>query len=105
MISPKLHWPVEQIEAFCRKWKIVRMEMFGSALRDDFRDDSDVDLLVEWLPDARWSLFDHVHMEDEISEILGRKVDLISRRGLERSANPYRKDAIMSTARPVYEAG
>ncbi|MCC6156736.1 MAG: nucleotidyltransferase domain-containing protein [Deltaproteobacteria bacterium] len=103
MISPKLHWPVEQIEAFCRKWKIVRMELFGSALRGDFRDDSDVDVLVVWEPDTGWDLFDQVHMSDEMSEILGRRVDFVSRRGLERSGNPYRRDEILKTAQVVYE--
>src|SRR5688572_32164877 len=61
--------PQEQIEAFCRKWKIREFALFGSVLRDDFRPDSDVDVLVEFEPDTRFSLFDFVHMQDELGQI------------------------------------
>ena len=57
--------PKEKIADFCRKWKIVELSLFGSVLRDDFRPDSDVDILVTFSPDAEWSLLDHVAMEEE----------------------------------------
>ena len=96
--------PKEQIADFCRKWKIVELSLFGSVLRDDFRPDSDIDLLVTFSPDAEWSLVDHMAMEEEMSAIFGRKVDLISRRAIERSENHIRRKAILETAQPYYVA-
>jgi len=93
-----------KIAEFCRRWKITEFALFGSVLRDDFRPDSDVDVLVTFAPDAEWSLFDHVDMEEELSAMLDRKVDLISRRAVERSDNWIRRKAILSTAEPVYVA-
>ena len=74
----KLPIPIdpERIVDFCRRWKIAEFSVFGSVLREDFRPDSDVDVLVTFAPDAQYSLFDLVHIEEELKEILGRKVDL-----------------------------
>lgn len=99
-----LAWPLREIEEFCRRWKVVELSVFGSVLRDDFRPDSDVDLLVRFAPEARWSLFDHARMERELEGILGRKVDLVSRSAVERSPNWIRRQEILSTARPLYAA-
>ena len=96
--------PRDQIADFCRRWKIAELALFGSVLRDDFRPDSDVDVLVTFAADAQWSLFDHVDMEDELKEILGRPVDLVNRRGIERSRNPFRRKAILESAQVVHAA-
>lgn len=101
---PNLDIPKEKIAEFCQKWKIVELSLFGSVLRDNFRPDSDVDMLVTFAPDAEWSLFDHVAMEEELSEIFGRKVDMVSRRAIERSENYIRRKAILGTAQPYYVA-
>lgn len=101
---PKIELPDEQIAEFCRRWKIVELSAFGSVLRHDFRPDSDVDLLVTFAPDAEWSLFDHMAMEGELAALLGRKVDLVSRRGVERSQNWIRRQGILKSARPIYAA-
>ncbi len=95
----------ESVAEFCGRWKIAELAVFGSALRDDFAPDSDVDILVSFVEDADWSLLDHVAMEMELSEIVGRKVDLVSRRGIERSRNWIRKNTILSTAKRIYAAG
>ena len=94
----------DQVAAFCRRWKITNLSFFGSVLRDDFGPDSDVDVLVSFAPDAHWSLFDIVHMQEEIEEILGRQVDLVSRRAIEASRNYIRRKAILSSAEVVYGA-
>ena len=94
--------PKEQIADFCRKWRIVELSLFGSVLRDDFRSDSDVDVLVSFSHDADWSLLDHMAMEEEASAIFGRKVDLVSRKAIERSENYIRRKAILETAQPYY---
>jgi len=94
--------PKEKIANFCPKWKIVELCLFGSVLRDDFRPDSDIDILVTFSSDAEWSLLDHMAMEEELSAIFGRKVDLVSRKAIERSENYIRRKAILETAQPYY---
>jgi hypothetical protein len=84
-----------------QRWKVRGVAVFGSLLRSDFGPSSDVDLLVTFEPDAPWSLIDHEHMEQELADILGRNVDLVSRAGLERSANWIRRDQILGTARSI----
>lgn len=78
--------------------------MFGSVLSDDFGPDSDIDILVTFAPEAKRTLFDMVDMKEELEAIFGRKVDLVSRRGVESSRNPIRRKAILSSAKIVHVA-
>ena len=96
--------PKAEIEAFCRKWKIQRLELFGSAVRGELTPESDIDLLATWQPDAPWSLLDHVVMERELGELLGRRVDLLSRSAIETSRNWLLRKHILDSARVVYAA-
>jgi len=100
----KIELPEERIKVFCRKWKIVEFSLFGSVLREDFRPDSDVDVLVSFSPAARWSLLDIVEMEEELGRALGHRVDLVERSAVERSENYIRRRHILSSAEPVYVA-
>ena len=93
------------LSRFCQRWKIRELALFGSVLRDDFRLDSDVDVLVTFDTDADWSLLDHVRIQQDLEALLGREVDLVSRRGIERSANWIRRQAILDTAETIYAAG
>lgn len=104
MRKMNIEMPKDKIAEFCQRWKIIELSLFGSVLRDDFRPDSDVDVLVRFAPDAEWSLLDHVAMEEELSAILGRKVDVVSRSAIERSENYIRRKAILGTAQPYYVA-
>ncbi len=97
-------WPVEEITVFCRRWQITRLGLFGSVLREDFGPDSDVDILARFHPAARHTLLDLERMEDELESILGRDVDLLSWRGVERSRNRYRRKAILGSVEVVYDA-
>lgn len=101
--------PVEidsaRLEEFCQRWKIAELSAFGSVLREDFQPSSDLDLLVSFAPDARVGLLEHATMQQELSELLGRKVVLLSRRAVERSANPIRRQAILDSAVPLYVSG
>jgi uncharacterized protein len=97
-------WPREALADFCRRWKIVELALFGSALRQDFRPDSDLDLLVRFAPDAQWSLFDHGRMERELIDLLGREVDLVSRAAVEASPNWIRRREILGSAQTLYAA-
>lgn len=96
--------PQQQIADYCRRWKISEMALFGSVLRKDFQPDSDVDVLVRFQADARHTLFDMVRMQEDLKRILGREVDLVSRRGIERSRNHFRRKAILESAEVVYGA-
>ena len=101
----KLNYDIEAVRRFCRERGIIKLEIFGSALRDDFRPDSDVDLLCTLRPDSRCTLFGWADMQFKLEEIFGRPVDLVSRRAIERSQNHYRRQAILSTATPIYVEG
>ncbi len=95
----------EKIKDCCRRWKISEFSLFGSVLREDFRPDSDVDVLVTFAEDAKWSLFDLVTMQEELKEVLGREVDLVERRTVERSENYIRRRHILQSLEQVYVAG
>ena len=102
--STTLDLPREAIEAFCRRWRITELALFGSILGDDFGPNSDVDFLVTFDPDAHWTLFDLVEMEEELGTLLDRPADLVSRDAVERSENWIRRRAILDSARPYYVA-
>jgi hypothetical protein len=105
MVAPlRLPIDVEKLREFCQKWCISELAVFGSVLRDDFRSDSDVDFLATFDPESGSSLWHRQEMQKELSEIVGRHVDLVSRRGIEMSRNPLRRREILSTAETVYVA-
>lgn len=89
-----------RIRDFCRRHSVARLSLFGSVLRDDFSPESDIDVLVEFLPDVRCSLFDLGGMLMDLSEILGRQVDLRTPQDLSR----YFRDEVVSSARVLYAA-
>lgn len=101
----KLNFNREQLGQFCRQNGIARLELFGSALRDDFHGNSDVDLLATLRGDARPTLLDWADMQEKLAELFGHPVDLVSRRAIERSRNRYRKHSILSGAKPIYAEG
>ena len=104
MVNPQVALPREELAAFCRKNGIVRLAVFGSALRDDFGPDSDIDVLVDFDPSRRPSLLDVVEIESELSELLGRDVDMLTRASVERSRNYIRRRSILESTEVVYEA-
>ena len=103
-MSLRIDVDLTKIAEFCTRWKIVEFALFGSVLRDDFSADSDLDVLVTFAPNSKWTLFDHVDMQDELKVMLGRNVDLVSRSGIERSANYIRRKAILESAEVLYAA-
>ncbi len=94
--------PSDKLAAFCERWQIVELAIFGSILRDDFGPESDIDLLVSFREDARHSLFDMVRMERELETIFGRDVDLVERADIERSRNYLRRKAILEASETIY---
>lgn len=96
--------PKEKIAEFCLKWNICEFSLFGSVLRDDFQPESDIDILVTFRDDAKHTLFDLVHMKNELKKIFGREVDFVTRRSIESSRNYIRRKAILSSAEIIYAA-
>ena len=90
----------DRIGEFCGKWRIKEFSLFGSVLRDDFRPDSDVDILVTFDPDAPWTLWDHMDMQDELARVFGRKVDLKTPHCL----SVYFRDRVLQQAQVIYDA-
>jgi len=101
MQKKKFRIPRKKINEFCRRWGVVELSLFGSALRADFRPDSDVDVLVTFSKDAEISLFDLVQMKLDLEKMFHRPVDIIEKDALE---NPFRKREILRTAQVVYAA-
>ena len=96
--------PADGIAAFCERWQVTELALFGSVLRDDFGPDSDIDVLVAFKDGARHTLFDLSRMEEELKTLFGREVDLAERAGIEMSRNYIRRRAILQSAETVYAA-
>ncbi len=99
MVNKQLMIPSSQLSDFCQRYPIKRLLLFGSALRDEFGPESDIDILVEFEPGARISLFDMVTMEMELTEMFGRKVDFRTPQELSR----YFRQKVLDTAEVLYE--
>lgn len=99
-VKKRIPFNAKKIAVFCRRWKISEFSFFGSILREDFRSDSDVDVLVSFAPDAGWSLWDLITMKEELESMFSRKVDLIEKEAIR---NPYRRHSIL-TGREVFYA-
>ena len=103
-LRPRIALDHAQIEEFCRKWQIVEFSLFGSVLTNDFRPDSDVDVLVTFAKNAKWSTL-HLHrMEQVLAQLTGRPVDLLTKRGVESMENYIRRDSILRGTRVYYAA-
>lgn len=103
-VQERLKVPMSKIVDFCRRWRVKELSLFGSILQDDFRSDSDFDVLVTFNPGADWSLLDHLRMEQELQDLTGRDVDLVSRSAIEKSENWIRRKEILTTAQSIYVA-
>jgi uncharacterized protein len=98
-VSQRIQASPAQIAEFCQRWQITEFALFGSVLRDDFRPDSDIDVLVMFSSAAQWSLFDWVDLKDELEALFGRTVDIADKEGLK---NPYRRHEILRTHQVIY---
>ena len=102
MTIGKLDVPMERIKAFCHKWGIAELSLFGSSLRNDFRPDSDVDVLISFTPGHVMTLESYMDMRDELSAMFGgRDIDLVQKRLV---TNPFRRHEILRTREIVYAA-
>ena len=101
----KIHLPQPALAKFCQKWKIKEMSFFGSVLREDFRPESDIDVMVSFKDDATWGLLEFVRMKIELETLLDREVDLLTKKSIEQSHNWIRRQEILASSQVVYVAG
>ena len=92
--------PIEAIAEFCKQHNIIRLSLFGSILREDFRPNSDIDILVEFEPGQQVGLIRLGTIEADLSDLLGRQVDL----NTAGSLSPYFREQVLAEAEPIYDA-
>ena len=99
--NPAIRLPTRKIYAFCRRWQVAELALFGSVLTAEFNTDSDIDVLVTFAEGEQWSLFDLLHMQEQLEEIFQRPVDLVERDAIR---NPFRQRAISKNMQVIYAA-
>ena len=98
--------PMDKITEFCHRWQVTEFALFGSVLRDDFHPDrSDIDVMVQFHPEAHPTFTTLDQMESELKIIFDRDIDLITRQGIETSRNYLRRHEILSSAQVIYATG
>ncbi|MBW4517754.1 MAG: nucleotidyltransferase family protein [Timaviella obliquedivisa GSE-PSE-MK23-08B] len=102
MTVTAIELPMEKIAEFCDRWQVTEFALFGSILRDDFRPDSDIDVLITFSPTAKRGLTETLQMHDELQAIFDRKVDLLVKAAIERSENWLRRKNILESAQTIY---
>ena len=103
-LASRIGVPMSAIKAFCDRWEVVELALFGSVLRDDYRLSSDVDVLIRFRSKRTPGLFGITRMESELADLFARRVDLVNRAAIEGSRNYIRRKAILESARVVYAA-
>jgi predicted nucleotidyltransferase len=93
----------DELAAFCRRWGLVEVRAFGSVLRADFDANSDIDLLVRFAPGTSWPWGGLADIQEELTQRLRRRVDVVTCATVEESENYIRRQQILSTAQPLYE--
>jgi len=104
MTIQKIQISEDQLSSICNKYLIKELSIFGSALRKDFDEDSDIDLLIEFKPEAAVSLFDLIDVKEDFEKLFGREIDIISKNAIKRSNNYIRKKAILENYNTIYAA-
>lgn len=99
-MTPPISVDPDRLGELCRKWQVAELSLFGSVLRDDFGPESDIDVLVAFESGARVGFIGLGQFADELSQMFGRKVDLVPRAGLK----PLIKDSVLSSAHTLYAA-
>lgn len=99
-VRDQIEIPMEALAEVCRRYHVRELALFGSALRDDFGDDSDIDILVEYEPEARIGMYEHFDLQVELERIFGRRIDLVSKRGL----NVVIRDDVLLSSQVLYAA-
>lgn len=102
-LQQRLGLSMSEIATFCQRWQILELTLFGSILREDFRNDSDIDLLLHFSPQAKQGLLTLAKIKHELEAYSGRKIDIALKESVENSENWIRRNEILKTARVIYE--
>ncbi|MEM9447295.1 MAG: nucleotidyltransferase domain-containing protein [Cyanobacteria bacterium P01_E01_bin.6] len=92
------------LEEFCQRWDIAELSLFGSVLRNDFRSDSDIDILISYFPGKGKGLLALVRIKNELETLSGREVDVMTKQSIEQSRNELRRREILGKAQVIYVA-
>lgn len=103
-MQPHINFNQHELDLICQKWNISELSFFGSVIREDFGAKSDIDILVEFHPDAIITLSKFERIRIDFENFFGRKVDLVSKRAVVESRNALRRKAVLSTFRVLYRA-
>jgi predicted nucleotidyltransferase len=98
LVQDRISIPDEALAELCRRYYVRELALFGSVLRDDFRDDSDIDVLVEFEPNAPVGLLEFIGLKQDLADLIGRDVDLVEKAGLKR----FLRDSVLSSAQVIY---
>lgn len=101
MLNAALDVSKSKIKAFCIKWNVQELSVFGSAVRQDFHPESDIDILVSFFPDFHIGLWEFADMRDELEALFKRRVDLLAKEALR---NPFRRESILTNREILYAA-
>lgn len=101
-IEKRLGLPLAKMIAFCQHWQISELAAFGSILREDFQADSDIDLLIQFAPQAPQGLLTLAKIKHELEACSNRKIDIATKESVENSSNPFRRGEILNTAQVIY---
>jgi len=99
-----LNLPMTQIKEICDRNHIIELALFGSILREDFQPTSDIDILITFAPDARKGLLTQARIKHELEDLLGREIDIVTKKSIEQSDSVTRKDNILNSAQVIYVA-
>ncbi len=100
-INIRIDVPTDKLVSLAKRHALKELALFGSVLTGNFTPESDIDVLIEFLPDYQASLFDIVEVKDELEAIFGRKIDVVEKTGLR---NPFRRHAILGNNQIIYAA-
>jgi predicted nucleotidyltransferase len=92
-----------RVQEICQQWQIIELALFGSVLREDFCTESDIDVLIAFAPNTPITFFDLDRLEDQLSQMFQRSVDVVTRRSIEQSHNWIRRQNILGKAKVIYE--
>jgi uncharacterized protein len=98
VVLDRIAIPGDELEELCRRYRVRELALFGSVLRDDFRGDSDVDVLIEFEPDSHITLFDLSRIQRELTQLFGRNVDLVPKNGLK----PLIRDDVLASSEVIF---
>lgn len=104
VLCDRMNTTPQALASLCRRWKISELALFGSVLREDFKADSDIDILVSYQANASRGLFQKMALKEEFEALICRKVDLVSKKAIQESRNWVRRENILNSAEIVYVA-